>query len=399
VRPFSASAVTAVTALAAFGLPGSAAHGGAGAFPGRNGALAFVSERSSSLSVWTAAPGERPRRLTGLRYLDRHPRWSPDGRKLAYVATGAELANAAEIFTVAVPGGATRRLTRNKLVDDDPAWSPDGAELVFVSGAGRARDLFAMSANGANRRRLLRTCAQSPAWSPNGTTIVYAGCSGSPPRLYTVRPDGSGRRSLPVRGYDPAWSPDGRQLAFRVGTDWRLADADGSGERTVVTGADGPGGTAWSPDGTAIAFLRFEPNACSPTPVRRLYTAAPDGTNQRAVFPADCQGGYSPDWQPLCTAYGSAGPDRLEGTPGPDVLCGLGGRDVISAGAGDDVVIAGDGADRVDGGPGADRLFGAAGSDDLDAADGELDVVDGGPGRDRARADGSDLVASATRGG
>ncbi len=104
-----------------------------------------------------------------------------------------------------------------------------------------------------------------------------------------------------------------------------------------------------------------------------------------------------PDWQPLCTQYGTNGDDVLTGTPGDDVICGLRGNDRLRGLGGHDVLLGGDGDDILVGGAGDDWLFGAFGNDRIYARDSESDVVNGGPGVDRAWVDTVDQVSEIER--
>jgi Tol biopolymer transport system component len=90
--------------------------------------------------------------------------------------------------------------------------------------------------------------------------------------IVTVHPDGTGRRALtkPTRtsgDFDPAWSPDGRRIAYvhstgstvgpgQVGTEIWVMDADGSGKRRLTWNVSFDGGPTWSPDGRRIMFVR-----------------------------------------------------------------------------------------------------------------------------------------------
>ncbi len=69
--------------------------------------------------------------------------------------------------------------------------------------------------------------------------------------------DGSGQRRLARRGSAPAWSPDGRRIAFVITGTLYVVNADGSGHRTLTRlGRDGGvASLAWSPDGRKLLFL------------------------------------------------------------------------------------------------------------------------------------------------
>lgn len=96
---------------------------------------------------------------------------------------------------------------------------------------------------------------EPPPPPPPGTTaptgrIAFVSTRHGGPWIYTANADGSNLVPL-VAGESPAWSPDGRSVAFNRGMELRVINVDGSGERLVATGASYP---TWSPDGTRLAY-------------------------------------------------------------------------------------------------------------------------------------------------
>ena len=129
--------------------------------------------------------------------------WSPDGRKIAFGASGIWIVNAV--------GGGLRRLTRGD--DSSPTWSRDSRSIAYEHDG----DVFLMRADGTGRRRLVRR-ADNPAWSPDGRRIVFL----RSPDLWIMNADGGGQRRLrccrPTGVADVAWSPDSRYLAYDGGS-------------------------------------------------------------------------------------------------------------------------------------------------------------------------------------
>jgi dipeptidyl aminopeptidase/acylaminoacyl peptidase len=104
----------------------------------------------------------------------------------------------------------------------------------------------------------------APAWSPDGKQIAYySEVGGQPADLFLMDADGRNVRQLTrtpeAEGY-PAWSPDGRQIAFESHTpdgnfDVYVMNADGSNVRRLTREPRRDVGPAWSPDGLKLAFM------------------------------------------------------------------------------------------------------------------------------------------------
>jgi dipeptidyl aminopeptidase/acylaminoacyl peptidase len=151
-------------------------------------------------------------------------------------------------------GGRLRLLAR---AGDEASWSPDGRRLAYVApGAGAASDLFLADADGTHRGRITWTEGvdeTSPSWSPDGTRLVVERGG----QIVTVRSDGSGERVL-AAGMQPAWSPGGRRIAYSDGDDLFVVWARGGGIRRLVSALGSQSAPAWSPDGRRVAYVSEE---------------------------------------------------------------------------------------------------------------------------------------------
>jgi Tol biopolymer transport system component/CubicO group peptidase (beta-lactamase class C family) len=234
--------------------------------------IAFL--RSGDIYVMNA-DGSEQRSLTRNAASDSDAAWSPDGKKIAFVH---ERGGNAEILVMNADGTGQRNLTRNASRDEDPVWSPDGRQIAFArkvawgaGGVGGQFDVFVMKADGSGQRRLTRDPSgeSHPAWSPDGRKIVFerhggSGAGGSSWAwydVYVVNADGSGRptdltkeaRPRPNRASRalPAWSPDGRMIAFLSSSDGNydvyVMNADGSGQTNVTRSRANESRFAWSP--------------------------------------------------------------------------------------------------------------------------------------------------------
>jgi len=106
----------------------------------------------------TAAEGGTPRQMTSNPGADANPRWSPDGREIAYVASSdpKSWADKADILVIPVGGGNPRNLTRDFMesAGGAPAWSPDGKSIYFASGIGVYNHFFVAPAGGGSPRQI-----------------------------------------------------------------------------------------------------------------------------------------------------------------------------------------------------------------------------------------------------
>ncbi len=168
------------------------------------------------------------------------------------------------IYTMNADGSDVRLVVADvgSFGTQEPAWSPDGTRLAFVSrrhaALGDLSDIdpaiYVANADGSGVTRLTHGgSAATPAWSPDGKKIAF-----SAGWLYVMNADGSGVTSVTNDdARDPTWSPDGAKIAFILtggpSSELYVAAADGSGLRHLVPDRS-PGSVAWSPSGTSIAF-------------------------------------------------------------------------------------------------------------------------------------------------
>jgi TolB protein len=152
----------------------------------------FVSAANSEIFFIRAGGTER-KRLTFSRAEEHHPDWSAKG-KIAYVRYGA----ATHDLVVMDGDGSGKHVIWSGRGIGSATWSPDGTALAVEVWDGNDGELYAVSANGAERTRLTRNDVDDygPVWAPNGARIAYTRFASGSNDVWTMRADGTGKQRL-----------------------------------------------------------------------------------------------------------------------------------------------------------------------------------------------------------
>jgi WD40-like Beta Propeller Repeat len=211
--------------------------------------------------------------------------WAPDGQRFAFTldrGRGHDIpSNPTDIYVADANGSQLRRLTTSGAAFA-PVWAPDGTAILYAHREPRddlpiRSSLWIMRSDGSGKRRLLparKGQSDIPgSWSADGQLVAFTRARWqratftAQDSILTVRLDGSGLRTLVADAAGPAYSPDGRSLAYVsdraygdeafFDEELYVSDADGSRPRRITrTPGMRESSPAWSPDSQRIAFER-----------------------------------------------------------------------------------------------------------------------------------------------
>lgn len=147
-------------------------------------------------------------------YFDRHPSWSPDGKKIAFVSNRLG-DGSVDLYVMNPDGSEVERITHDPMYEFRPAWSPDGRKIAFYGwgGGNQSWSIYVIDADGSNLFQVTHNLSneiESLTWSPDATRIAFVSDHEGDSEIYVINIDGTGLKRLthhPGPDYSPSWSP------------------------------------------------------------------------------------------------------------------------------------------------------------------------------------------------
>ena len=222
------------------------------------------------------------------------PRWSPDGKRIAYVVTKADLERSvydSDVWIIDGDGKNDRQLTRARGADFRPRWSPDGTRLAFLSDRDGRNAIWLIDPNGGEARKVIDepTPVREFEWSPDGKSIAFTRIDEATPEeekrarerddarvigesrkfvhLYVAYVE-TGKALRLTKGdfstWTFSWSPDGKTIAYDRGpgsglddmfrSDLYAVDVEKAQSRPLLARRGFERNPVYSPDGKWLAF-------------------------------------------------------------------------------------------------------------------------------------------------
>jgi dipeptidyl aminopeptidase/acylaminoacyl peptidase len=331
-------------------------------------------------AIWVASldGSTEPRAFTSGEKRDGSPRWSPDGRWLAFVSNRGDDKAQGQIYVIPAAGGEARKLTDLKESAADLTWSPDSTRIAFTS---RVRDeaydeeedskrkprrftrlfhkldsvgfvgdrrthVFVVDVEGGDAKQITDGDCEdgTPAWTADGTKLLFAATRGERwdaeliNRLYVV--DAAGGEPSQLTGDEgsyetPVYSPDGTRIAYRFTledgthphhTQLWVMNADGTGATLLTESLDrqcAPYPDYREPiwDGDRLVFTVEDGGNV------HVYAVAADGSGEPELLVGGELGVSAYDFRDGALVYVASTPTTLR-----EVYAGVEGRKLTTVG-------------------------------------------------------------------
>lgn len=212
------------------------------------------------------ADGFNDKPLVSANYPLMSPRWSPDGKKIAFVSFKG---GRSSVNVVTLENGQIETLTKYPGINGAPAWSPNGQQLALVLSKDGSPKIYLLDLASRKLTRLTSGGAidTEPHWHPDGQAILFTSNRGGKPQIYRVVLQSGEVQRLTFNGnynVTPSVTPDGKQLIMLHQSEkgaYNIAVQDlNSGRLRVITRANLDESPTLAPNGMMVLYGMRETN-------------------------------------------------------------------------------------------------------------------------------------------
>lgn len=240
-----------------------------------------LENNKTTTNIWVVgtAVGSKPRQLTSSPKADRHPRWSPDGKRIVFESTRS---GDGQLWTIELDGGEAKQLTTLSTGASNPVWSPDGTSIAFVSGVYPEYSAKPFSESDELNKKRKEEIGKNPVKARVFTRLffrhwdewvedkrkhlfVIPAAGGAPRDVTPGDRDAHPTSTTFSAGEDFTFTPDSKYLVFTAvpvkdeawNTNYDLCRVSISGGKIETLTSDNPaadGAPRFSPDGKYLAY-------------------------------------------------------------------------------------------------------------------------------------------------
>jgi len=279
--------------------------------------LAYITSQGGQSEIWVVGiGGGASNRITSTGTQKKHPRWSKDGKWIAYVAV--QPGGQGDIEIVSTEGGEIVNLTETAADDRNPTWSPSSREIAFTETDRVRTRIMTIDIETRTMVQIAEANVSDLKWSPDGTSLLFVSDPLLPnddrrdnEDIFSIPADGGGSRLLTpgttrFREMSPSWSADSQRIAYATDSSGysniAILDLQTGQTRTLAPEMIDQLSPKWSPDGKLLAYIRNENSQFNiwVTPSQgggpSLRVSDRDGVNGGFDIGGTPQGFY--DWSP-----------------------------------------------------------------------------------------------------